>query len=186
MLVKPKVISYLCACYGSLWLGGGKVENSKTKSEFEDIISFVILIVGLIIAGMVVMIIARLQSGLVGIILAILAVALVIYWIREFRREVTVEEISVRKAEKWTYDLIDSKDSVIVVAEVPGPESEVKVSLIGQKLEIKGGNNFSKVLKVGKVDRISHISYVNGILNVKLIKRGATLTGRDGIGSKRD
>jgi len=144
----------------------------RQKRDIEDYVSFAVLIIGLLFAAFIILILSRLQSGLIGIILAILAGALIVYWVKEARK-IAREDLKI--AQKWSYDIIKDKEFIIVVAEVPGPESEIKVSLLNNKLEIKGGNNFVRVIKVGKVKEITNYTYNNGILNVKLKRLSLSL-----------
>ncbi|MEM4311349.1 MAG: Hsp20/alpha crystallin family protein [Nitrososphaerales archaeon] len=152
--------------------------GKRQRRELEDYISFAVLIVGLLFAAFIILAITRIQSGLIGIILALLAGALIVYWVKEAKK-ITREEFPSKISQKWTCDLIKEKDSIVIVAEVPGPESEVKVSLFGNKLEIKGGNNFVKIIKVGKAKEITNYSYNNGILNIRLRKLSISVGEKD-------
>ncbi|MCX8191740.1 MAG: Hsp20/alpha crystallin family protein, partial [Nitrososphaerales archaeon] len=129
-------------------------------------------ILGIFIIGIILAIMARVERGLWGVVLAGLTGAILIYWLREVVKMVKSEwgkQVVIR--EEWRYDIIDESNGLTVVAEVPGPEGEVKVRVIDRELEIKGGNNFKKTFKLNGDMEISQITYVNGVLQVKLRKR---------------
>ncbi|MFH1328579.1 MAG: hypothetical protein ABIH76_07060 [Candidatus Bathyarchaeota archaeon] len=147
---------------------------SKNRGKLPaDTASFAILAIGIIFITIVLTLIVRVQRGLLGIILAGLAVVLLVYWLREIRKTVNKEWLGAEppsKSQDWAYDIIDGKDDLTVVAEVPGPEDQVKVDLTGQTLEVKGGQNFKKTMKIPKNAGIIKVSYVNRVLNIKLRK----------------
>ena len=65
------------------------------------------------------------------------------------------------------------KDEVTLVADVPGPKEEIKVQLDGEKLEIRGGNNFFKTVTLPKILNILNTNYLNGVLEVKLKRKAS-------------
>lgn len=137
-----------------------------------QIISLIVIIIGIIIIGIILAIIARVERGLLGIILAGLTSVILIYWLKEILKMVKSEWVKQEvKREDWNYDIINESDGLIIVAEVPGPEEEVKVRVINRELEIRGGKNFKKTLKLDEDMEITQFSYVNGILQVKLKKQ---------------
>lgn len=132
-----------------------------------------ITILSLVVIGMIVTLLIRVQRGLLGFILATLAMALLVYWLKEFRKTVKDEllpAMSPSKAE-WVYDVVDHGSEMRVIAEVPGPESEVKASLVDHNLEILGGQGFRKLVKLLDEVEITEITYRNGVLQVKLKTR---------------
>ncbi len=145
--------------------------RGKPRNEAPSTIMLAVLIIGVIIIGVILMLLVRVQRGLLGIILAALASGLLIYWLREVRGIVKQEFSSsgvTRSKPEWNYDLMEMKDEVTLVADVPGPEEEIKVQLEGEKLEIRGGNNFFKTVKLPKILNILNTNYLNGVLEVKL------------------
>ncbi|MEM4415966.1 MAG: hypothetical protein QXH32_08400, partial [Candidatus Caldarchaeum sp.] len=62
-------------------------------------------------------------------------------------------------------------DVVDLTAQVPGPESNVKVELLGRKLVLKGGMGFRRTVKLPYDAILRELRYVNGILNARLVKR---------------
>lgn len=138
-------------------------------SDMADIASMFVFVVGLFLIGILLLFLIRVQRGLFGLILAGLAAALMIYWMREIRQIVRGEFEPIQPSKKkWTYDVLEGKDTVTVVAEVPGPAEDVKVELRGRSLAIFGGQSFKKKVSVPKGLTLIDTSYVNGILNVRL------------------
>lgn len=143
------------------------------KTDIADEISLAITILGLIVIGLILMLLIRIQRGLLGFILAVLAMALLIYWLREVRKKVKEELLPTVPPSKteWVYDIIDHVAEVTVVAEVPGPESEVKANLMNHNLEISGGQSFRKLVSLPEEVEIVETTYLHGILQVKLKKK---------------
>jgi HSP20 family molecular chaperone IbpA len=129
----------------------------------------------LVAIALVLLATVRLQRGMIGFILAGLAIALVIYWLKELytaaKKEMTP---SVAKHKKWFYDIIDEKESITIVAEVPGPEEMVKAEVVGRTVKIYGGQEFAKEVKLPKDCELVESSYTNGVLSVKLRKKPNT------------
>ena len=141
------------------------------RGDMVDLSSMVVFVVGLFMIGVLLLFLIRAQRGLFGLILAGVAAALMIYWMREIRQMVKGEFGSIQTAKKkWTYDVLEGKDVVTVVAEVPGPAEDVNVQLKVRSLIILGGQSFKKKVSVPKDLTLSDTSYVNGILNVRLNK----------------
>jgi hypothetical protein len=146
------------------------------RNDFDDLVSLGALIAGIIILGVFLLVIARLERGLLGVILGALTAALVIYWLRETRAMLKSERsIRRERPSKWNYDMIDSHDEVRLVAEVPGPEELVKVTLSQSVLEIKGGGDFRKNVTLQRPLELVGMTYVNGVLNVRLRKEQSAL-----------
>jgi len=146
------------------------------RNEFDDLVSLGALVGGIIILAVLLLVIARLGRGLLGVVLAVIAAGLVIYWVRETRGMLRSER-SIRRdrPSKWNYDMIDSHDEVRLVAEVPGPEELVKVTLSESVLEIKGGGDFHKTVTLKRPLELVGTTYVNGVLSVRLRKEPSTL-----------
>ncbi len=148
------------------------VKNSVPRvraKDMADIASMFVFVVGLFLIGVLLLFLIRVQRGLFGLILAGVAAALMIYWMREIRQIVKGEfEPMQDSKKKWTYDILEGKDMVTIVADVPGPNENVKVELRKKSLTIFGGQSFKKKVSVPKELSIIDTSYVNGILNVRL------------------
>jgi len=138
--------------------------------DISKTISLVLLLVGILVIGGVVLLAVRTQRGLLGIVLALLAVGVILYWLREGRKGV-LKELKVQKQEEpWTYDLIEDGQDSLLVAKVPGPESRVRVKASGQSIEIRGGDNFKQVVSLARKVEVLRTTYVNGVLQVRLRK----------------
>ena len=151
------------------------VQRSRGSNNAEWI-SFVSIIVGLIFAGIVIILLAKFQRGMIGIVLAIAASLLLLYWIKVFRRTVrnSLGISSPPSKKELMFDIINESTSITVVAEVPGPEDNVKVDVNELTLNITGGMNFKKSLKMETRTEINSVTYVNGVLTVKLKKLNGT------------
>jgi HSP20 family molecular chaperone IbpA len=119
---------------------------------------------------------SRSQSG-IGFLFLALASGLMIYWIREVRIMARSDDhklmMSKESEEKnWVYDLIKNNEEMVFVAEVPGPEDQIKVRLTEGLLRIKGGQNFTRdvPLELAHEMGISDYKYRNGVLTVKIQK----------------
>ena len=77
---------------------------------------------------------------------------------------------AIASKKMWVYDIIDSQDGITFVAEVPGPEDQVRVELIDRTLKIQGGQEFAREVRLPKAAEIIESRYVNGVLNVRLKK----------------
>lgn len=150
--------------------------RGRPGNEAPSTIMLVVLIIGVIVIGVIIMLLVKVQRGLLGIVLAALASGLLIYWLREVRGIVKQEFSSggvTRSKPEWEYDLLEMKDEVTLVADVPGPKEEIKVQLDGEKLEIRGGNNFFKTVTLPKILNILNTNYLNGVLEVKLKRKAS-------------
>lgn len=147
--------------------GGYRDENLKLFT-----ITLALVAIALVLLAAI-----RLQRGMIGFILAGLAIALLIYWVREFytaaKKEMTP---SIAKHRKWFYDIIDEKETITIVAEVPGPEEMVKAEILGRTVKIYGGQEFAKEVKLPRDCELVQSSYINGVLNLKLKKKMNTKT----------
>lgn len=105
------------------------------------------------------------------------ASGLMIYWVREIRKMAKTEDQRLMMAREndqkdWVYDLIKNNEETVFVAEVPGPEDQIKVKLTEGFLKIRGGQNFTKdvPLDLAQNMRISDYKYRNGVLTVRIQK----------------
>ncbi len=154
------------------------------KKGTDDFISFLTVIFGLLIIGIMATLLVRLQRGFLGLILTGIAIAILSFWLKELRSflrnkpvfgesiiRITWEKISPSKEEKksdaWPYDIFDEGREKVLVARVPGPEKKIKIRSKDHKLKIIGGGGFSKVLIMPEKISISKITYRNGVLQVK-------------------
>ena len=119
----------------------------RRKIETTDIVFHAITILSLLVIGIIVTRLIRVQRGLLGFILAALTIVLVLYWMKELRGTVKEELLKVTRPSKAKriYDIVNHGSEVEVVAEVPGPESEVKASLVDHNMEILGGQGLSLI-----------------------------------------
>lgn len=150
---------------------------SKPTKSMEETISLAILLIGVLVVGILMVFIVRVQRGLVGVILAVAAALLLLYWMRELRKTVKEEWLPGAPSSKaeWTYDLVDRGAEIAVIAEVPGPEDQIAVKIIDQTLEIKGGHNFYRQIKLPEDLEGAETTYHNGVLQV-ILKRKQRLT----------
>ena len=135
---------------------------------FADIVSMLVLVIGLFLMSLVTMFLIRMQRGLLGIIIAGLTVTLMIYWLKEVRHIVRGDLDPAQYTNKWTHDILEGEEVITVIADVPGPAKDVKVELRKGSLKIFGGQGFKKRISVPYGLNIISTSYVNSILNVQL------------------
>lgn len=140
--------------------GGRKSDTGTFLSRL-----FMILLLTLL-ALITISLTTRFQRSLVGLALVIALVLLGFYWIRELRRAVS----SRRTVEKYPIELIERDELILLTAEVPGPEEEVKVELRGNKLLVMGGRGFKRIIKLPCNATILTRSYLNGVLHLQLRK----------------
>ncbi|MEM3736740.1 MAG: Hsp20/alpha crystallin family protein [Candidatus Bathyarchaeia archaeon] len=144
----------------------------KPLGTIEETISLAVLVIGLLVIGILLAFIVRFQRGLLGVILAVAAALLLFYWLRELRKTAKKEwlpEAPPSKAE-WTYDLVDRGAEIAVIAEVPGPEEQISINIINRTLEIRGGGNFYRQIKLPEEVGEAETTYHNGVLQV-ILKR---------------
>ena len=108
----------------------------------------------------------RLGRGILGLILIGIIVLLGLYWFKEVRKALK----TYRPKIEYPLELVENGDLLILTAQVPGPEEEVSVKILGRKLLIRGGRGFKKTVKLPYPVRILKRSYVNGILHLQFIK----------------
>ena len=152
-----------------------KKRNTKDTLDILDVLS----IISITIVALVLIVLFKVKAGVLGIVLGVIAVAALIYWLKEAKQIFREEEayLSVKKKldrEKdeveWFYDLTDDGESMIFTAEVPGPVEEVNVRLGESILEIKGGGDFTHSVSVPKEVQVQEWSFKNGVLRVRLQK----------------
>ncbi len=146
--------------------------NRKTfEEDLPRLVSLAVLILGLIIIGLLLRLIIREQRGLLGVLLAGVSIAVLIYWIREARRAVKEELKPIAVSEDhWIYEVMEGDEDVTLVAQVPGPEDEVGVNLLEDSLEVRGGGNFYRKIRLPSRVRNYRTTYRNGVLEVKMRK----------------
>jgi len=127
---------------------------------------FTILLV-ILLALILISLTARFQRSLLGLALIITLGLLAFYWTRELRKAV----LSSRRAlEKYPVELIEKDELILLTAQVPGPEEEVRVELRGTKLLLMGGRGFRRIIKLPCRATILTRSYLNGVLHLQLRK----------------
>jgi HSP20 family protein len=133
-------------------------------------------LLALLFVGIMFVLFSRSQGG-IGFLFLVGASGLMIYWVREIRNMARTEDKQLMMAREndqkdWVYDLIKNKDETVFVAEVPGPEDQIKVKLIEGYLKIRGGQNFTRdvPLELTQDMSISDYKYRNGVLTVKIQK----------------
>jgi len=135
---------------------------------------FFIPLLGLLFLGIMYVLIARINQGYSGFLLLSGAAVVLLYWVRELKRSVKEEDPSVIAREidtkDWVYDLITNKDEMVFVAEIPGPEEQIDVTLTRGSLHVKSGQNFDKTIPLDRAEEmnISDFRYRNGILTLKI------------------
>lgn len=144
------------------------------KYSADRSMEFFIPLLGLLFLGIMYVLIARINQGYSGFLLLSGAAVVLLYWVRELKRSVKEEDPSVIAREidtkDWVYDLITNKDEMVFVAEVPGPEEQIDVTLTGGSLHVKSGQNFDKTIPLDRAEEmnISDLRYRNGILTLKI------------------
>ncbi|MCL7383235.1 MAG: Hsp20/alpha crystallin family protein [Thaumarchaeota archaeon] len=126
---------------------------------------FTIVLV-ILIALILISLTARFQRSLLGLALIMALGLLAFYWTRELRKAVS----SRRAIEKYPVELIEKDELILLTAQVPGPEEEVRVELRGTKLLLMGGRGFRRIVKLPCRATILTRSYLNGVLHLQLRK----------------
>jgi len=126
-----------------------------------------VLFVMLILLGFLLLsMLLRVQRGLLGLILTAILAVLGFYWFKEIRR--ALEQVG--RAREYPLEVSEEDDMISLTAQVPGPESEVSFEVKGNKLLLRGGMGFRRVVKLPYRVRVLSSSYVNGILHIKLLR----------------
>jgi HSP20 family protein len=146
------------------------------KKYANKSVDFIVPLLALLFVGIMFVLFSRSQGG-IGFLFLAGASGLMIYWIREIRIMARSEDhklMMARDSEQkdWVYDLIKNKEEMVFVAEVPGPEDQIKVKLTEGLLRIKGGQNFTREvpLELSHDMGISDYKYRNGVLTVRIQK----------------
>jgi HSP20 family molecular chaperone IbpA len=132
-------------------------------------------LLALLFVGVMFVLFSRSQGG-IGFLFLVGASGLMIYWVREIRNMSRTEDQRLMMADSdqkdWVYDLIRNEGETVFVAEVPGPEDQIKVKLIEGYLRIRGGQNFTRdvPLELTQDMSISDSKYRNGVLTVRIQK----------------
>jgi HSP20 family protein len=157
----------------------GRSEGLEAKGALQ----LFLLVAGSVAAIALLTIFARGQRGLLGIALAITALGLLAYLAREIWAAFWggADRAPRGIGEQWIYDIIRRGGEILFVAEVPGPEEEVRVSVSGRTIEVFGGGGFHKVVKLPRSARLSGFSYLNGVLRASL-EEGAVESASDAGG----
>jgi len=108
----------------------------------------------------------RVQRGLLGLILTAILVVLGFYWFKEIRK--ALEQGG--KTREYPLEISEEDDMISLTAQVPGPESEVSFEVKGNKLLLRGGMGFRRVVRLPYRVRVLSSSYINGILHIKLLR----------------
>jgi len=126
-----------------------------------------VLFVMLILLGFLLLsMLLRVQRGLLGLILTAILAVLGFYWFKEVRKALE----QVERAREYPLEVSEEDDMISLTAQVPGPESEVSFEVKGNKLLLRGGMGFRRVVKLPYRVRVLSSSYVNGILHIKLLR----------------
>jgi len=137
---------------------------------------FFVPLLSLLFLGVMYILITRINQSYSGFLLVSVASVLMIYWVRELKGIVKDEDSKPLPGDvdpkDWVYDLIKNKNEMVFVAEVPGPEEQIDVSLTIGTLHVKSGQKFAKAtpLDLNEEMNISDFKYRNGILTIKINK----------------
>ena len=143
--------------------------KTRKKTDIEEMVNSILLVVGIVVLGTIVVVVTRFQRGLLAFVLSALAVGLLIFWLVELRRMFKSPDLKGHQR-KWTYDIIAADDEITFVAEVPGPDDTVMVELNNGKLRVKSTRDFAKEVELREQVELISSTCVNGILNVRLRK----------------
>ena len=141
-----------------------KREREKPQELLKNMLS----IVSITAVALLIIILFKVKGGVFGIVLGTIAVATLIYWLMEIKKIFREEKICSEEEPEWFYDLIEEGEGLVFVAKVPGPAREVKVRLVDETLEVKGGGNFTRRVHMPKGVQLLNKSYSNSVLHVKL------------------
>ena len=143
----------------------------RKRRRNDDSFNLIMMALGAIIISIVLVTTIRFQRGLFGFLLAGLAVALIVFWLKDIRKTVRKEMMpTIAKQKKWFYDVIENSENITLVAEVPGPQEQVKIEVLERKIKIIGGKDFSREVNLSKKVELLNSSYINGMLNITLKK----------------
>ena len=138
------------------------------RAPQQDLLTKALSIIGIAVVALLLITLFKVKGGVLGIVLGTIAVAVLVYWLMEMKKIFGERKTYSKEETEWFYDLIEEGEGLVFVAKVPGPAREVKVRLVDETLEIKGGGNFMRRVDVPKGVRLQSRSYSNGILHVRL------------------
>ena len=138
----------------------------KGEGHVEEVSKLILGILATLLLLILFSLMLRLGRGILGLILIGIIVLLGLYWFKEVRKALK----TYRPKIEYPLELVENGDLLILTAQVPGPEEEVSVKILGRKLLIRGGKGFKKTVKLPYPVKILKRSYVNGILHLQFIK----------------
>lgn len=138
----------------------------KGEDHVEEASKLILGILAILLLLILFSLMLRLGRGILGLILIGIIVLLGLYWFKEVRKALK----TYRPKIEYPLELVENGDLLILTAQVPGPEEEVSVKILGRKLLIRGGRGFKKTVKLPYPVRILKRSYINGILHLQFIK----------------
>ena len=138
----------------------------KGEDHVEEASKLILGILAILLLLILFSLMLRLGRGILGLILIGIIVLLGLYWFKEVRKALK----TYRPKIEYPLELVEDADLLILTAQVPGPEEEVSVKILGRKLLIRGGRGFKKTVKLPYPVRILKRSYINGILHLQFIK----------------
>lgn len=151
-----------------------RAKTGLSDRDIALILSLVVVIVGVIVTALLLRLAVRGGRGLLGIALAGATAFLLAYWAREAYKTVSTELRLTSTADdtEWTHELHKERGNATLVAEVPGPEEELRVQTDGNIIEVRGGGGFTKKVKLPFPVGEWHYSYRNGVLQVVAKREG--------------
>jgi len=138
----------------------------KGEDHVEEASKLILGILAILLLLILFSLMLRLGRGILGLILIGIIVLLGLYWFKEVRKALK----TYRPKIEYPLELVEDGDLLILTAQVPGPEEEVSVKILGRKLLIRGGRGFKKTVKLPYPVKILKRSYINGILHLQFIK----------------
>ena len=138
----------------------------KGEDHVEEASKLILGILAILLLLILFSLMLRLGRGILGLILIGIIVLLGLYWFKEVRKALK----TYRPKIEYPLELVEDGNLLILTAQVPGPEEEVSVKILGRKLLIRGGRGFKKTVKLPYPVRILKRSYINGILHLQFIK----------------
>ena len=142
----------------------------KRRRKKPDELINILSIISIAVVALLLILLFKVKGGILGVVLGTIAVATLIYWLKEIKKIFREEKAYPTGEAEWFYDLINEGEGVTLIAKVPGPAEEVKVKLRKGVLEIRGGGNFVRRVQVPKEVQLQSKSYINGVLHVRLQK----------------
>jgi HSP20 family molecular chaperone IbpA len=140
----------------------------RERKMQEDFLTKSLSTIGIAAVALLLITLFRVKSGILGIIIGAMAVAVLAYWLVEIKNTIQEGKTSPKEETEWFHDLIEEGENIDFVANVPGPEKEVRVRIVNKKLEIKGGANFLQRIDIPKNAKLQKWSHSNGVLHAKL------------------